>query len=310
MVDQLEFDRASSPSPDGLARLARAVGARSEPRALRRLRGGLGASTHVIAIDDERLVLKRYPVGAMVEREWHAMDIAYRHGLPTPRPIAVDPDGAWFGFPALAMTLVRGRPMLNPTDRDGFARHVADVLAAMHELPLTSLPKALRRPHGIDALDLTTLPAEGHLFPSTIEQIKVCLDGLLPSMAAAPRVFTHGDFHPGNLVWHKDRLTGVVDWSSTRPGPRWSELAYFRVELSVIVDVRLANRILRKYEHAIGYQSPMQPAWDLLHVLSGHTWMHSWLKAYREQGRPDLDVTRGRERLRRLAASLLAKFDT
>jgi aminoglycoside phosphotransferase (APT) family kinase protein len=264
----------------------------------------------VIALDDERLVLKRYPVGAVVEREWQAMNIAYQHGLPTPRPIAVDPDGAWFGYPALAMTLVRGRPMLNPTDRDGFAGHVADVLAAMHELRLTSLPRALRRPHGIDTLDLTAIPAEGHLPPATIEQIKVCLDGLLSSMAAAPRVFTHGDFHPGNLVWHKERLAGVVDWSNTRPGSRWSELAYFRVELSVLVDVRLANQILRKYEHAIGQHSPMQPAWDLLHVLSGHTWMHSWLTAYREQGRPDLDVARGRERLRRLAASLLAKLDT
>ena len=66
---QPEFDRASSPSPGGLDRFARAVGAKARPRTLRRLRGGLDASTHVIAINDERLVLKRFPVGTMVERE-------------------------------------------------------------------------------------------------------------------------------------------------------------------------------------------------------------------------------------------------
>ena len=60
----------------------------------------------MIAINDERLVLKRFPVGTMVEREWQAMNVAFRHGLATPRPVAVDPDGMWFGHPALAMTLL------------------------------------------------------------------------------------------------------------------------------------------------------------------------------------------------------------
>jgi aminoglycoside phosphotransferase (APT) family kinase protein len=305
-----EFDRASSPSLAGLDRFAHAVGAKIRPRTLRRLRGGLGASTHVLAIDDERLVLKRYPVGAMVEREWHAMNVAYRHGLPTPRPVAFDPDGEWFGHPALAMTLLQGRPTLEPTDRDGYARQVADVLATMHDLPLASLPDMLRGPHGIDTLDLTTIPAEGHLTPAIVDRIKRCLDGHLPAMTTESRVFNHGDFHPGNLVWHKNTLAGVVDWSNSRPGPRWSELAYFRVELSVLVDVQIANRVLATYESLAGQRSPMQPAWDLLHVLSGHTWMHSWLAAYREQGRPDLDVPSGRARLRRLAYSLLNKLET
>ena len=286
-----DFNRASRPSPEGLGRFADAVGAKSRPRVLRRLRGGLGASTHVIAIDDDRLVLKRYPAGAMVEREWLAMDIAFRHGLPAPRPVAVDTDGAWFGQPAIAMAVLPGRAMLDPTDRDGYARQVADALAAIHELPLESIPKALSRPHGIDTLDLAAIPAEGHLTHATVERIAACLDRLLPSMTVETRAFNHGDFHPGNLVWHNRRLTGVVDWSNARPGPRWSELAYFRVELAVVVDVRLAKQVLAKYEARTGHRSPVQPAWDLLHVLSGHTWMQSWLEAYREQGRPDLDVS-------------------
>lgn len=300
-----DFNRASRPSSEGLGRLADVIGATSRPRVLRRLRGGLGASTHLIAIDDERLVLKRYPAGAMVEREWLALDTAFRGGLAAPRPVAVDTGGAWFGQPAIAMAFLPGRAMLEPTDRDGYASQVADALAAIHELPLDSIPNALCRPHGIDTLDLAAIPAEGNLTPATVERIAACLDRLLPSMRAETRTFNHGDFHPGNLVWHKRRLAGVVDWSNARSGPRWSELAYFRVELAVVVDLRLANQFLAKYEAATGQRSPIQPAWDLVHVLIGHTWMQSWLEAYREQGRPDLDVARGRARLRRLALSLL-----
>src|SRR5206468_3935765 len=112
---------------------------------------------------------------------------------PTPRPVAVDPDGEWFGHPALAMTLLPGRPELDPTDRDGYARQSADLLAAIHDSPLGSLPDTLRGPHGIDTLDLAAIPAEGHLPAATIERIKVGLDRLLPALRSAPRVFTHGD---------------------------------------------------------------------------------------------------------------------
>jgi aminoglycoside phosphotransferase (APT) family kinase protein len=127
-------------------------------------------------------------------------------------------------------------------------------------------------------------------------------------MVTSERVFNHGDFHPGNLVWAKHRLSGVVDWSGTRPGPRWSELAYFRVELAVLIDARLANAILRTYEQLTGHTSPMQAAWDLLHVLDGHTDMPFWLEAYRDQGRRDMTLDIGRTRLRRLAQSLLARL--
>ena len=305
-----EFDRSSRPSRDGLDRFARAVGLTGAPRILRRLRGGLGASTHVIAIDDERLVLKRHPVATTVEREWVAMEVAHRHGLPTPRPVAVDPQGTWFGHPALAMSLLPGRPTLDPTNRESYARQVADVLATVHDVPLAAIPDQLRRPHGVDTLDLDTTPDEGHLTPATIERIKGCLNGLLPAMTTEPRVFTHGDFHPGNLLWHRNTLAGVVDWSGSRPGPRWAELGYFRVELSILVDVRTADRVLATYQSLVGETSPMQAAWDLLHVLSGHTWMHWWLAAYREQGRPDLDVASARARLRRLAHRLLGELET
>ena len=39
------------------------------------------------------------------------------------------------------------------------------------------------------------------------------------TLVAAPRgerVFNHGDFHPGNLLWRRDGLSGIVDWGHAK----------------------------------------------------------------------------------------------
>ena len=81
---------------------------------LRRLRGGLGAATHVIALaDGRRLVLKRYPPGdETAALEWERLSFAHAASLPA--PVAFDGDGAWFGSPALVMSLIDGKTRRGP----------------------------------------------------------------------------------------------------------------------------------------------------------------------------------------------------
>ena len=186
-----------------------------------------------------------------------------------------------------------------------YADQVATALAAVHDISTRSLPSSLRSPHRIDALDPAATPRAGHLAPSTVERVTAVLTKARDALVAEERVLVHGDFHPGNLIWSRDRLTGIVDWSGTRPGPPQWELGCFRVELTVLLDRRAANAILTSYQEMTGHEAVDQPIWDLVHVLDSHTTMHSWLAAYREQGR-DLDLDIARRRLRCLAHSLLA----
>jgi len=44
-------------------------------------------------------------------------------------------------------------------------------------------------------------------------------------------VFIQRDFHPGNVLWRRGTVTGVVDWQSASIGPAWADVAHCRVNL-------------------------------------------------------------------------------
>src|SRR5213075_2315396 len=131
---------------------------------------------------------------------------------------------------------------------------------------------------------------EGLLAVDMVKQIREAIVALPEIAAREPKTFCHGDCHPGNLLWHRGRLTGLVDWSQACTSVRWWELAYMRIELAVLTDWDVANELLRRYEARSRHRSFVQTRWDLFHVFTGHRWAHTWLEGFREQGRDDLTL--------------------
>ena len=41
----------------------------------------------------------------------------------------------------------------------------------------------------------------------------------------------HRDFHPGNVLWRRGMVTGVVDWQAACTGPAVADVAHCRVNL-------------------------------------------------------------------------------
>ena len=41
----------------------------------------------------------------------------------------------------------------------------------------------------------------------------------------------HRDFHPGNVLWRRGTVTGVVDWQGACTGPAVADVAHCRVNL-------------------------------------------------------------------------------
>ena len=203
--------------------MAEAVAPGARVTRLRRLPGGAGGTdAYDVRLDraPRRVVAKLYRNGdGTAQSEWRRLEFAQRVTAPVPEPIAADLESVWFGRPAVVMSWLAGRPDVTPKDADSWVGGLAQTLAQLHETALDGAEGAL--PRAPD--DETWEPPAGEHDALTAAAVGAVTERL-PSLSAE-RVFVHGDFHPGNVLWQRGRVTGVVDWSAARLNSRWSELA-------------------------------------------------------------------------------------
>lgn len=73
-------------------------------------------------------------------------------------------------------------------------------------------------------------------------------------------VIVHGDFHPGNLVWNSNAISGVIDWDNVHVGFREEDVAHFYIDLLLLSGkktswqfIQRAIEELRLSNHTLSY---------------------------------------------------------
>ncbi|HEX4906345.1 MAG TPA: phosphotransferase [Acidimicrobiales bacterium] len=268
-VERSRAHRATVPSSAGVARLSAALG---EPVELEGpLHGGVAASTWAIRTPTRRLVLKRFrPDDDTGPLEWVRLQIAVDTPVPTPEPIAFDPDGEWFGVQSLVMSHLPGAVVYPPV-----VEELARTLAALHSTVVPEpVPEELRRPGLWTRWEQTAPVPDG------------VLDALADLLAIAERqehVLCHCDFHPGNVLVENGAVTGVLDWSSARFAPRAFDVALMRCDLAIEPGGDAPRQLLAAYEKAAGVRLEHLGAWDVLAaaraIEDGAGWVDAWSDA-------------------------------
>jgi aminoglycoside phosphotransferase (APT) family kinase protein len=100
-------------------------------------------------------------------------------------------------------------------------------------------------------------------------------------------VLIHGDFHPCQVLWQRDTLSGVIDWGDLHVGPRWFEVAYCRADVTLLYGVRGADRLLDHYIGCTGLEPVDLPAFDLMCGMHARRHAALFLEAYVSVGRTD-----------------------
>ena len=280
--------------------MAEAVAPGARVTRLRRFTGGAGGTdAYDVTLDraPRRVVVKLYRDGdGTAPLEWSRLEFAQRVSAPVPEPIAADLESAWFGRPAVVMSRLPGRPDVTPRDADSWVAALAQALTQLHETAFDGAEGALTRPPRPE----TWHPPAGEPDPLTAAAVSA-VTARLPSLSSE-RVFTHGDFHPGNVLWHRGRITGVVDWSAARLDARWSEVAYCRADVCLLLGPDVADRLADAYSDIVGDTSDDLAVYDLMWVFNIRHHAQVALDAYREQGHApnrELSLSRLDEQLRR-----------
>jgi aminoglycoside phosphotransferase (APT) family kinase protein len=224
-------------------------------------------------------VVKLYPEGdSTASSEWSHLELAHRVSALAPEPIAADLESVWFGRPAIVMSLLPGHPDVTPKDVDSWVAALAQALAQLHETVLDGEIRALPPPSPPETWE----PPSGTDDPLAATAVSA-VTARLRSLSS-DRVFTHGDFHPGNVLWHRGRISGVVDWGAAGLGARWSELAYCRADVCLLLGPDVADRLADAYAGIVGEISDDLAVYDLIWLLNVRHHAEVALGAYREQG--------------------------
>jgi len=255
---------------------------------LRRLVGGGSADAYDVTLDQHpgRAVVKIFRDGDdTASLEWSHLTFVQRVTMPVPQPIAADLESTWFARPAIVMSRLMGRPDVAPNDVGTWIGSLARALTELHETPLDGAEGALTRP---PVAETWRPPAnEGD---SLIRRAVRAVNAHLPSLSSE-HVFTHGDFNPSNVLWHGGRVSGVVDWNAARLDTRWSELAYCRGAVCLLLGPDIADHLAEAYSDIVGYSSDELAVYDLMSVSSRHYVAES-LEADGQLGHvPDYEVS-------------------
>ena len=214
--------------------------------------------------------------------------------IPAPRLIASTLDDA-DGGPALLMTRVPGRVFLMPRDRERWLRQMAEMLARIHQVEAPG--------SGFESwLDLGTLTPPPDAPRPEVWREAFALMGQKHNVT--PSCFIHRDYQHFNLLWSRDRLTGVVDWGGARLGPPDVDVGHCRLNLALLFSVEAAERFRELYEEASG--RTVDPYWDVHALLSyGPDWKH--FLPLQIDGRATLEVDGMTSRIEEVIAQALRR---
>ncbi len=200
------------------------------------LRGGMASATHLLTLalpggERTKVVLRRYARPEVndeepdfAEREARTLRFVEPLDLPTPRLIGVDPTGDEAGAPAVLMSHLPGRVDWSPKELERWLRRLAELLPTIHDaLPEPGVIRPFR-PYGQESYEPPPWAHRPAVWSRAIEIFR----GPTP---AAHDAFIHRDFHPGNVLWRRGRVTGVVDWASASIGPPSLDVGHCRGNL-------------------------------------------------------------------------------
>jgi aminoglycoside phosphotransferase (APT) family kinase protein len=254
------------------------------------------------------LVLRRYRQGqewAMVMRGLlRTLVVLESAGIPAPRALWSDPDGEVFGVPTVVLTRLRGGAVGRPSDPIRWARQLGAMLARIHAVPIAKydfsyLPPAFEVTHALLERALAPTPeVAAHPLAGMVLQ---GLRQLRAGLALERPTFTHGDFWPGQSIWWRGRLEGIIDWDFPRLDDPGIDVGYCRMDIAIMTSTTVADEFLRAYESAAGRSVSSLRFWDLLAAYQAMEHPGRWHRqGFTGIGRPDLHGEAVENKLERL----------
>jgi aminoglycoside phosphotransferase (APT) family kinase protein len=236
-----------------------------------------------------------------VEREYRTLELLAAHDVPAPHPLLLDASGAHFGVPCMVVSRLPGRPVLYPRSWHLFITRLAASLAAVHRLtPEVADLSHLAGASGSSRIEermsgpLHHRLRENRLAERAWSVLRERRDSIPP---VAPALM-HDDFWPGNTVWYRGRLSGIVDWGSACIGDPRTDVAQCRVDLTLMYGGDRAEEFARAYEKLTAPEALRDLwFWDAYLSLHAIASLEYYVEGYFDVGLRDQTLSQRQARL-------------
>lgn len=276
------------------------------------LPGATSSALHSVEVESKgrlhSLVLRRFTNEAWVRqepdiavREAASVEHATRAGLPVPRLVGTDRDGSHCGVPATLVTMLHGDVVLRPTNWNEWFNGLAHGAAQIHRVDAAGFRWKYRRYNDRDSLSVPR-------WSSQPEAWKIAIEVVQSPAPSYRECFVHRDYHPSNVLWLNDRVSGVVDWVNGCRGPAGIDVAWCRHNLANLHGVRAADDFLSAYIAAAGSDFEYEPYWDLMSVVELLPGPPSMYEGWRAGGVSNISDAVVRERVDLYVASVVARL--
>ncbi|MDB1088629.1 aminoglycoside phosphotransferase family protein [Streptomyces sp. ACA25] len=255
----------------------------------------------------ETAFFRRHAPG-LLRREADVLTLLAGTGIAAAGLVAVDTTGEHCTHPSLLMTRLPGTLRLTDEGADARAVLLAQQLVDIHSVPVSTgdRPRAYQAWSAPDRVRIPEATRRPALWRRAVDVIR-------RDAPAHQGRFLHRDFHPGNVLFHRDpsgqvRISGVVDWVETSWGPADLDVSHCATALALLHGAAAGLRFPGLYASAGGQQAADPDDrlyWRLLDALGFAPDAEKVAGPWRECGRPDLTASLAAARLEDYLQGLL-----
>ena len=240
------------------------------------LEGGVSSEVFLIIVEskkgEEKIVLRTeggQPAENSIKTEYLLLEKLHQTKVPCAKPIHLDHSKEILDKDFMLMTYLEGTIEIPKIKNFGFLNKMVAILKNIHNVDTKILPTL---PCRFDpTYDLFEFLPNARIN----KELKAILKGYDTSYSGKP-VLLHGDFWPGNILWTKDEISGVLDWEYAAIGDPVSDLAVASLELKYDYGKRGVDRFLDLYSKNFSIDQSRLSLWLIYVSASTLFFIDEW----------------------------------
>lgn len=262
------------------------------------LDGGISAQMTAFECRLPDRLLQRFVVRQIQEHdaqyEFKLLQYLNRSGLPIARPHVLDLTKTLVPDALLVLDYLPGSINFSRSWSLKQVDQAAHALAQLHQYSkMHPIPHFVRvTPYQLDAY--TQISQPGDDWAIDVQQIFKLLEQAWPLPRSHSDVLLHGDFWPGNMLWHKDILSGLIDWEDAQVGDPLYDLAIARLDIRCMCSEEMMHHFTAQYLSYTHLDSTMLAWWDLIAVVRMARMINNdlagWVSFFVPYNRHDLNI--------------------